>query len=192
MKKDKGKLQIKSMKADLSKYDNSWYHPGGGILKRSLWFFTNAIFFQSPLNPSSCLKVFLLRLFGAKIGWNVCIKPSVNIKYPWLLSIGNNVWIGESVWIDNLADVVIEDNVCISQGAMLLCGNHNYKKETFDLITGKIILKEGSWVGARAVVCPGVTLNIGAVLSVGSIASKSLDENYIYQGIPAVKIKKRI
>lgn len=179
------------MKTNLSKYDNSWYDPGEGFVKRTLWFIVNAIFFQSPLNPFSSLKVVLLRLFGAKIGKGVCIKPSVNIKYPWHLIIGNHVWIGESVWIDNLADVVIEDNVCISQGAMLLCGNHNYKKATFDLMVGKIIVKESAWIGARAVVCPDVIVNAGAVLTVSSIATRNLDANTIYQGIPAIKSKLR-
>lgn len=177
------------MKTDLSKYDNSWYDPGRGFIKRTLWFIVNAIFFQCPLNPFSSLKVALLKLFGAKIGKGICIKPSVNIKYPWRLKIGNNVWVGESVWIDNLADVMIEDNVCISQGAMLLCGNHNYKKETFDLMIGEIIVKEGAWIGARAVVCPGVIVNAGAVLTASSVATKDLDANSIYQGIPAVKIR---
>ena len=81
---------------------------------------------------------FLLRLFGAKIGKKVIIRPSVKVTYPWKLSIGDYSWIGEDVWIDNLEQVIIGSNVCISQGAMLLCGNHNYKKVTFDLIIGEI------------------------------------------------------
>ena len=55
--------------------------------------------------PISGFKRFLLRLFGAKIGKGVVIKPCVNIKYPWKLRIGNYVWIGENVWIDNLDTV---------------------------------------------------------------------------------------
>ena len=57
----------------------------------------------------------------------------MNIKYPWFLAIGDHTWIGEKVWIDNLAEVAIGANCCVSQGAMLLCGNHNYKKSTFEL-----------------------------------------------------------
>ena len=56
-----------------------------------------------------------MRLFGASVGKGVIINPRVNIKYPWKLVIGSNVWIGEKVWIDNLADVTIGDNVCLSQ-----------------------------------------------------------------------------
>ena len=119
------------------------------------------------------------------------IKPGVNIKYPWHLTIGDNSWIGENVWIDNLADVRIGQNCCISQGAMLLCGNHDYMKAGFDLLTGEIVLKDGAWVGAKAVVCPGVTMGAGSVLTVGSVATKDLIEDGIYQGNPAV-LKKKI
>ena len=75
---------------------------------------------------------------------------------------------------------------------MLLCGNHNYKKSTFDLMIGKIFLGEGSWVGAKSIVCPGVTLQSHAVLSVGSVASTDLEPYSVYKGNPAVKVKDRI
>ena len=180
------------MKIDLVRYDNSWYNPGGGTLKRILWYFINALFFIDPLNPSSGIKVCLLRLFGAKIGRGVVIKPSVNIKYPWNLSIGNYTWIGENVWIDNLSQVTIGSNVCISQGAMLVCGNHNYKRPTFDLIVKPITIEDGAWVGAQSTVCPGVTMHSHSVLAVGSIASKDLAPFSVYRGNPAVKVADRI
>ncbi|WP_405606313.1 WcaF family extracellular polysaccharide biosynthesis acetyltransferase [Polaribacter sp. Asnod1-A03] len=178
------------IKVDIKKYDNSWYNPGSKI-KILLWYFVNVLFFINPLNPISSLKVFLLRLFGAKIGEGVVFKPGVSVKYPWLLEIGNSVWVGESVWIDNLAKVTIEDNVCLSQGAMLLCGNHDYKKSSFDLKIGEINLKEGSWVGAKSIVCPGVTLESHAILAVNSVATNNLETYSIYQGNPAVKVRER-
>lgn len=178
-------------KVDLSTFNNSWFKPGDKI-KIFIWYFMNIIFLINPFNPFSKIKVVVLKLFGAQIGQNVTIKPSVNIKYPWLLEVSSNVWIGENVWIDNLAKVIIKENVCISQGAMLLCGNHNYKKSSFDLMLGEIILEEGSWVGAQSIVCPGVKLKSHSILSVGSIATKDLDSYSIYQGNPAVKIRERI
>jgi putative colanic acid biosynthesis acetyltransferase WcaF len=185
--------QIMSNKAkvDLSAYDNSWYNPGAGSFKRLCWYFINVLFFINPLNPSNRLKVILLRLFGAKIGNGVVIKPAVNIKYPWFLHVGNHVWIGEKVWIDNLDKVVIEDHVCISQGAMLLTGNHHYRKTTFDLITGPIKLEEGSWIGAFAIVCPGVICRTHSVLSVNSVATETLEPYWVYKGNPAVKSRER-
>ncbi|TXD81379.1 colanic acid biosynthesis acetyltransferase WcaF [Subsaximicrobium wynnwilliamsii] len=130
------------MEIDLSKYNNSWYHPGSK-LKLGLWYITNILFFRSSLVPFSSFKGSLLKLFGAKIGNKVVIKPRVNIKYPWFLEIGENTWVGEDVWIDNVAKVTIGKNVCLSQGAMILCGSHDYTKTSFDLMIAPITLEDG-------------------------------------------------
>ena len=119
------------------------------------------------------------------------IKPKVNIKYPWLLNIGDYVWIGEEVWIDSLAEVFIGNNACLSQGVMLLTGNHDYTSRTFDLRVGKIVLEEGVWIGAKSVVCPNVTCHSHAVLAVNSVAVKDLEAYGIYQGNPAQWIRER-
>ena len=179
---------------DLSSYNNKWFSKqiGASKLKQVLWYCVNVAFFINPLNPLSKFKILLLRIFGAEIGNGVVIKPGVNIKYPWKLKVGDYCWIGENVWIDNLADVSMKGNVCISQGAMLLTGNHDYKRKTFDLIVKPILLENGAWVGAKAVVCPGVTIGENAVLTVQSVATKSLEPYGIYQGNPATQVKKRV
>ena len=177
-------------RTELAQYDNSWYHPGN-TFKRALWYFINSIFFKSSIFPFSGLKVFLLRLFGTKAGKNIRIKSCVNIKYPWFLILGNNIWIGEKVWIDNLGKVTIGDNVCLSQGSMLLSGNHDYTKIGFDLMVSDIVLENGVWIGARSIVCGGVICKDHSVLAIGSIASQDLEPFSIYRGNPAVKIKAR-
>lgn len=179
-------------KTDLSLYNNAPFHPGGSALKRLLWFYINAIFLKSSLLPSSAVRIFWLRLFGAKIGKGVTIKPGVNVKYAWHLSIGNHTWVGENVWVDCLVPVVIGSNVCISQGAQLLTGSHDYKKTTFDLITAGITLEDGVWLGAGTIVNLGVAAAAHAVLTSGSVATKNMEAYSIYQGNPAVKIRKRI
>ncbi|NET34794.1 MAG: colanic acid biosynthesis acetyltransferase WcaF [Cyanothece sp. SIO1E1] len=178
--------------ADLSTFKNGEFNRGAATWKEILWIITSSLVFNHQLAVINSLKVVFLRFFGAKVGHNVVIKPTVFIKFPWKLSIGNDVWIGEKVWIDNLDEVIIEDNTCISQGAMLLCGNHNFSTTSFDLITKPITIKHGAWVGAKATVCPGVTLHSHAVLTVGSIATKDLEPYCIYQGNPAKKIKSRV
>ena len=181
---------MEPLKTDLSTFDNDWYKPGRPLFVRVIWYFTNYFFFKSPF-PFYGPKRFLLRLFGAKVGVDLIIKPHVSIKYPWLLVIGDHVWIGEEVWIDNLAKVTLKSHSCVSQGALLLCGNHNYKRTTFDLLVGEITLDEGSWAGAKTVICPGVRLGSHSLLTVGSIATSSLEANWIYQGNPAKKLKLR-
>lgn len=178
-------------KTDLQRYNNQLYNPGTNWLKRFCWFYINALIFKSSLFPLSALKVFLLRIFGAKVGKNVVIRHQINIKYPWFLSIGNDTWIGEQVWIDNLVPIEIGSNVCVSQGAILLTGNHDYFKSTFDLIFGKIVLKDGVWIGAKAIVCPHVIAEEHSILTAGSIATKNMEAYFIYQGNPAIKIRER-
>ena len=178
------------METNLKIYNNDWYQPGGAI-KRTLWLIINALFFNNGLALFNGFKLFLLRRFGATIGEGVVIKPSVSIKYPWFLTVGSHVWIGENVWIDNLTEVIIGNHVCISQGVMLLTGNHDYTKPSFDLIIGKIILEDGVWLGAQSVVCPGITCGSHAVLAVNSTATKNLEAYSIYQGNPAVKVRDR-
>jgi putative colanic acid biosynthesis acetyltransferase WcaF len=161
------------------------------VFIRICWIILNAFFIQCNWNPFSSVRVLILRLFGAKVGKSVVIKPGVNIKYPWNLSIGDNTWIGENVWIDNLAKVSIGNNACISQGAFLLTGNHDYYKPTFDLMVKSIIIEDGAWIGAKAIVCPGVTCYSHAVLTAGAVATKDLLSYRIYMGNPAQLVKER-
>jgi putative colanic acid biosynthesis acetyltransferase WcaF len=177
-------------KTDFSRYTIDWYRPGPRW-KIVLWFLINSLLIHTYLPIPVSLKRWVLRLFGAKLGREVVIKPGVNIKYPWLLKTGDHVWIGEQVWIDNLSDVVIGNNVCLSQGALILTGNHDYRQPTFDLTTRPITLEDGVWIGAKAVVCAGVTCHSHAVLAVNSVATRSLDAYGIYQGNPAVLVRQR-
>lgn len=180
-----------ALKTDLSQYNNSWYNPGGSVPKRALWYVVNVVFFINPLNPLSGVKVALLKLFGAQIGKGVVIKPGVNIKYPWNLVVGNYSWIGEKVWIDNLDRVAIGSHCCLSQGVMLLCGNHNYRHPAFELMVKPIELKDGVWLSAQSVVTGGVVCGSHSVLGIQSVASNDLEPFAIYRGNPAVKIKHR-
>ena len=176
---------------NLKNYKNDWYTPGSK-LNIILWMLTSTLFFRTSLPIPSSIKVSVLNMFGAKIGSGVVIKPRVTIKYPWKLNIGDHTWIGEDTWIDNLANVNIGDNCCLSQGCYLLTGNHDYTSPNFDLMISPINIENEAWVGAKSVVCPGVTLSRASILTVGSIATKNLDALGIYQGNPAIKIKQRV
>lgn len=182
------------MQVRLDKYNNKWFtrEIGAGKVKIGLWYIVNSLFFQSYLVPLSGVKTFLLRCFGARIGKGVVIKPGVTIKYPWKLTIGDFSWIGEKVWIDNLAMVTIGAHCCLSQGAFLLTGNHDYRSVGFDLSVSPIILEDGVWIGAMAVVCPGIICHTHSVLAVQSTATTHLEPFTIYQGNPALGKKKRV
>lgn len=180
----------------LKKVNNAAYKTsiliGAGKIKQLCWYVTNIFFFKNSLNISSGLKVFLLKLFGARIGKGVVIKPAVNIKYPWKLQIGNHSWIGEQVWIDNLSDVLIGESVTLSQAAMILTGSHDHTKESFDFISLPVVLEDGAWIGAKAVVYGGVTCYSHSILGINAVAESNLQAYTIYKGNPAVPVLKRI
>ena len=175
---------------DLSRFAIDDYKQGPRI-KVFIWFFINYYIFDSAFPWPYKFKKLLLVWFGAKVGDGLVIKPKVRIKYPWRLSIGNHCWIGESVWIDNLEEISIGNNVSISQGAMLLTGNHDYTKSNFPYRLGKIFVDDGVWIGAKSIVCPGVRCASHAILTVNSVASKDLNEWSIYAGNPAVFVRVR-
>ena len=85
----------------------------------------------------------------------------------------------------------IGSNVCISQGAMLLTGNHDYKRASFDLMARPITIEDGVWIGARALICPGVTVASHSVVTAGSVLSDDTEPYGIYRGNPAVKVRSR-
>mgnify|MGYP001074945802 CR=1 FL=1 len=179
------------MCVDLATFNNSWYNPGRSFLVRTIWHFVNALLLQSPLNPSSGLKVAVMRLFGATIGKGVVLKPSINIKYPWNITIGDYSWIGEGAWLDSLAPIRIGSNVCISQGTYFCTGNHDWSDPAFGLIVKPIVVEDGAWVGARATVLPGVTVASHSIVAAGSVLSRDTEASMIYNGNPAVVIKQR-
>ena len=158
---------------DLAKFENKNLYTN---TKSHLWYIVNYLILNSFF-PFSNIKVFILRLFGAQIGNNVIIKPYVKVKYPWNLKIGDNSWIGEEVWIDNLEEVLIDENCCISQGVYLCTGSHNFKSEKFDLIREKILIKRSSWIGAKAVICPGVTVEECSFIKAGEIVKNAYRQN---------------
>lgn len=179
-------------RVNLSAFNPSIFDKGARLVKITMWYFVNVLLVRASWNPFMGVKILLLRLFGAKIGKGLVIKNNVIIKFPWKLTIGDNVWLGENSWLDNLDNITIGNNVCISQGALLITGNHDYSKVDFPYRNAPIVIEDGAWVGANAIVAPGVTVASHSILTLGAVLTKNTDPFGIYQGNPAVKIKERL
>lgn len=175
----------------LNRYTRGSYSPGAAYWKQVLWYFVGSPLVQSYWLPISAVKVWVMRCFGAEIGTHVRIKPGVRVKFPWRLRVGNYVWIGEGAWLDNLAPITIESHVCLSQGVYLCTGNHDWSHPSFRLTPAPIHIKQESWIAARAVIGPGVTVERGAVLALGAVTGRSLAAMTIYAGNPAQPIRQR-
>jgi putative colanic acid biosynthesis acetyltransferase WcaF len=177
-------------KVDLSRYSPGDYQPGPLAL-RVLWYVASIVFIETWIPWPATFKAGVLRFFGAKVGAGVVLKPRLRIKYPWFLTLGDHVWLGEEVWIDNLAPVKIGSHACLSQGACVLTGNHDYQSASFDLRLAPVEIGEGAWIGAKCVVCPGATIGDYAVLHAGSVVKGDCETNGIYAGNPATRIGMR-
>jgi putative colanic acid biosynthesis acetyltransferase WcaF len=161
----RGRKRRKIRSHDLSLYQRPVIPGNRNALWRAAWYLVNAWFFQSAvlaLIPSSW-KARILRAFGARVGKGLVCKPRVTIKYPWFLEIGDHVWLGELVWIDNHTTVKIGNSVCISQGAYLFTGNHDWNDPAFRFFCAPIEIGDGCWVGAGVRVRPAGELRRGQV-----------------------------
>ncbi|MFZ0436054.1 MAG: WcaF family extracellular polysaccharide biosynthesis acetyltransferase [Chthoniobacterales bacterium] len=169
----------------LDRYDNSDFSRGASKLKEVLWWIVRSLLFAPWFPVPSELKVVALKVFGAKVGKGVVIRSHVNITFPWRLSIGDHVWIGEEVLILTLAPVTIASHVCISQRAFLCTGSHRFRSDNFDLVTKPIVIGEGCWIAANAFIGSGVTLAPGTLCSVGAVVLRSSGPGEVLSGNPA-------
>ena len=179
------------MIVDLSQPDNTEYDKGRPFFIWALWYFLGYPLVRSYWLPISRLKCAILRLFGARIGKGVYIKPGIRVKFPWYLETGDHCWLGEDIWIDNLAPVVIGSHVCISQGAYLCTGNHDWTTPNMKLFRRRIVLGNGSWVGAKTLVAPGVSVGDAAVVAAGSVLTRSVPAGEVWGGNPAQYLRRR-
>ena len=169
----------------LDRYDNSDFSRGASKIKEVLWWVVRSLFFAPWFPVPSALKAAALRAFGAKVGKGVVIRSRVNITFPWRLSIGDHVWIGEEVLILSLAPVTIASHVCISQRVFLCTGSHRFRSENFDLVTKPIVIGEGCWIAANAFIGPGVALDPGTLCSAGAVVMRSSGSGEVLRGNPA-------
>jgi len=156
-----------------------------------LWELVSCLTLRNRLCACNFLKKWVLRLFGSAIGPGVVIKQQVAVKYPWKLTVGADTWLGEGVWIDNIALVSISHDVCLSQGAYVCTGNHDWSQPDFPLSARPVVIEEGVWVGARAIITGGLKLGSHSVITAGSVVVQDTGAYQIVQGNPAVFIKNR-
>ena len=159
---------------------------GKNLFYEVIWI----VFFKPMISctlPGTFWRKYILILFGAKLGKYIRFNPGLKIKMPWRLSVGDYSWIGEDVWIDNISNVKIGDNVCISQGVYFCTGNHDFKKISFNLICKSIIIDSESWIGSKVIIGPGNKIGRGSVIKMGSIITKDIPPQSIFTENQTIK-----
>jgi putative colanic acid biosynthesis acetyltransferase WcaF len=149
--------------------------PRPSFLRLGCWVLVQNVIFKSIFCPNG-MRALLLRIFGAQLGKRVIIRRGVRVHFPWNLSIGDDCWIGEEVWIINHEKVVIEQDVCISQRAVICSGGHDYRSASLNFAHKPIHIKAGAWVCLDAKVLPGVNIGTCSVISAGEIARSQVPD----------------
>lgn len=156
-----------------------------------LWWLVQATLFRWSPQLLYGFRRGLLRLFGAKIGAGVIIRPSVEIPYPWKLSIGDHSWIGDHAVLYCFAQITIGRNAVVSQKSYLCAGTHDYRSPGFDIQASPIVIEDEAWVAADVFVAPGVTIGRGAVVGSRSSVFSDLPAMMICVGSPARPVHAR-
>ncbi|MBF2065071.1 MAG: colanic acid biosynthesis acetyltransferase WcaF [Calothrix sp. C42_A2020_038] len=169
---------------DLSKYDQSWYDRGRPSWYVLLWWFVQAVTFPLTLHPFNGLRCSILRLFGARIGKNVLIRPTARFTYPWKVRIGDYSWIGDNVVFYSLDQINIGSHCVISQKSYLCTGSHDMKDPAFGLKTASITVNDGAWIAADCFIAPGVNIGANAVIGARSSVFANMPAGQVCVGSP--------
>lgn len=176
---------------DLSTYKTPKGFRGRSKIVVQLWWIVQATFFRWSPQFLYGWRRLLLRSFGAKIGRNVIIRPTVKITYPWKLSIGNHSWIGDEVNLYTLGEISIGDHSVISQKSYLCTGTHDYTSSDFRIYAEPIIIEDKCWLATDVYVAPGITIHEGSVVGARSSVYSDLPSNKVCVGNPAKPVKNR-
>jgi putative colanic acid biosynthesis acetyltransferase WcaF len=159
--------------------------------KRLLWAAVEGTLFRWSFHTMNRWRAFLLRLSGATVGERCIIRRTVRTYYPWNVTIGKMVIIGDKAELYSLGKITIGDGAMISQEAYLCAGTHDYMDVSLPLLTPPIEIGSQAWVCARAFVGPGVKVGEGAVVAACGVAVKDVEAWMIVGGNPAKVIKQR-
>ena len=180
------------MYQNLEKFSLPRSFRGRNSIYVQIWWMVQSTFFAMSPQFMYGWRRFLLRLFGAKIGSKVIIRPTARITYPWKVKIGNYSWIGDHVELYSLGEIEIGANSVISQKSYLCTGSHIFTKETFDIYERKISIENEVWIASDVFIAPGVTIKKGAVIGARSTVLNDMPEGMICYGYPAKPVKPRI
>lgn len=180
------------MVQDLSKFRLPKNFRGKNAFIVQLWWMIQATLFRLSPQFMYGWRRFLLRLFGAKVGKKVIVRPTVRITYPWKVSIGDYSWIGDDVVLYSLGEIEIGNHVVISQKGYLCTGSHDYKKEDFSIFAKKISIKDECWLATDVFVAPGITIDQGTVIGARSSVYSNMPAYKVCIGNPAKVTQDRV
>lgn len=170
---------------DLSRFRLPPGFRGRSALVVQLWWLVQALLFRPSPQFAYGWRRALLRLFGARVGRKVLLRPSVTVTYPWKVEIGDFAWIGDDVVLYSLGPIRIGAHSVVSQRSYLCTGDHDYRSETFDIRAHEIVVGSQVWIASDVFVAPGVRIGDQAVVGARSSVFGDLPPAMVSTGSPA-------
>lgn len=183
------RLEMKN-KSQTDAYTSPWNT--SEAIKIRVWEVVWTLFVRWLPKPFSRWHVFLLKTFGCKVSGRPFIAPTCRIYAPWLLEIGDHACLATRSEVYNLGLVKIGERVTIAQYAYLCNGTHDFNRESLPLLVGNMIVEDDVFVGAKALVLPGLFLGKASIIGAGAVITKDTEPYGIYAGNPAKILKKRV
>jgi len=171
---------------DLRNYKSNNYDRGRPSWIVMLWWLVQAIAFPLSLHNFNNFRCRLLRLFGAKIGQGVVIRPTARFTYPWKISIGDYSWIGDDVVFYSIDRITIGSHTVISQKSYLCTASHDLRDRNFATMTSPIRIGNGAWIATDCFVAPGVTIGANAVIGARSSVFRDIPQQQVAWGSPCL------
>lgn len=176
---------------DLSQFKMPSNFRKASAVKVQLWWLVQATLFKWSPQVLYKFRSFLLRLFGAKVGKSVIIRPTVTVTYPWNVSIGDYAWLGDDVVLYSLGEIHIGNHAVVSQRSYLCTGDHDHTQIDFPIRGHKIVIEDEAWVATDVYIAPNVMIGRGAVIGARSSVFKNMPEGYMCLGSPCKPVKPR-
>jgi len=158
---------------------------------RLIWTICWIFLYRPTPRPFHFWRALLLRCFGARLGPGCRFYPASKVWAPWNLECEDLVVVGDGAEVYNQAPIHLCSHVIVSQGAYLCASTHDFNDPGFPLLAYPMEVGAYAWICARASVGPRVDVGEGAVLGLGSVATRDLEPWGVYAGVPAVKVKER-
>ncbi|MEM6334240.1 MAG: DapH/DapD/GlmU-related protein [Planctomycetota bacterium] len=155
------------------------------------WWLVAAVLFRPSPKFFARWRNALLRRFGARLEGLPFVSQTAVVRIPWHLTMHDRACLGEHAEVYNLGPVTIGARATVAQHVYLCAGTHDFAVEHLPLVTAPIVIGADAFIGAKAIVLPGVTIGEGCIVGAGSVVTKDTKPWHIYAGNPARPIKER-
>jgi putative colanic acid biosynthesis acetyltransferase WcaF len=155
-----------------------------GLVVQLWWLVQGSVFRWSPQILYG-FRRWLLRLFGARVGKGVLVRPTATFTYPWKITLGDHAWVGDDVVLYSLGEITVGNHAVISQRSYLCAGTHDYRSRCFDISSPPITIGDKAWLAADVFVAPGVSIGRGTIVGARSSVFSDLPEMMVCKGSPA-------